>query len=135
MKNASQASKLTPKSNQCNPTGADTFTDSVNNSAKAWLKPPSMQRNMSLSLKSSGKSVSAFSASVVDPRIELASGLYDLDNDAVPYKRTAVGTESSDEIKYDWQSVEDRTSAFFEKEGVKCVMLRDYLKALAVHTE
>lgn len=90
---------------------------------------------MSLSLKSSGKSVSAFSAGVVDPREELACGLYDLDNDALPSRRSAVGTESSDEIKYDWQSVEDRTSAFFEKEGVKCVMLRDYLKALAVHTE
>ena len=94
MKNASQASKLTPKSNQCNLTGADTFTDSVNNSAKACLKPLSMQKNLSLSLKSSGKSVAAFSASVVDPREELASGLYDLDNDAVPSKRAAVGTES-----------------------------------------
>ena len=38
--------------------------------------------------------MAAFSASVVDPREELASGLYDLDNDAVPSKRAAVGTES-----------------------------------------
>ena len=77
----------------------------------------------------------AFSASVVDPREELASGLYDLDTDAVPTKSTAVGTQSSGGMKNDWQSVEDRTNAFFETEGVKCVMLREYLKALAVHTE
>ena len=76
-----------------------------------------------------------FLATQVDPREELASGHYDINFEVVKISSEAVGIEPSECNKNTLQQAEERINSFLKVEDVKCVMLQDYLKALAVHTE
>ena len=69
----------------------------------------------------------------MDPRADLCGGIYDLSLPiyALSDKIVAqVGDSASD-----WQAMESRINGFLEEERVRTVMLQEYLKALAVHTE
>jgi len=68
----------------------------------------------------------------VDPRADLCGGIYDLSLPiyALSDKIVAQGDSASD-----WQAMESRINGFLEEERVRTVMLQEYLKALAVHTE
>ena len=90
---------------------------------------------MGLTLKKPSEALQKFLVTQHDPREDLASGYYDFQNEYSPIKCTLEDSESSCCLTNDLQLLEKRLDNFFDAEGVHCVMLQDYLKALSLHTE